>query len=117
MAWGSLGLGESDVIFLIGSAFTMFLLTRRAFAREPFGQAQLGRLILLTIGILLGFVLLGLGLDALFGTARLSTALPRILWNVVAQSLGFLGARFLFPPRSSGEPRQTRIHVRRRKEL
>ncbi len=88
MVWGALGLDKSDVTFSIGVALAMFLFTRRAFAREPFGHAQLGRLILATIGILIGFVLLGLALDAIFGTARLPAVLPRIILNAVAQLLG-----------------------------
>ncbi len=117
MVWGALGLDKSDVTFSIGVALAMFLFTRRAFAREPFGHAQLGRLILATIGILIGFVLLGLALDAIFGTARLPAVLPRIILNAVAQLLGFLAARFIFPPRLSDEPRHARIHVRWRREL
>lgn len=116
MVWGSLGLNESDVIYAVGAGLATFLTTRQAFARETFGRAQLGRLLLTVIGIFAGFILLGSFLDQVFGVSRLPAILPRVVLSGFCTFVGFLAAKYIRPPRAMDEPPYARVEVHRRRE-
>ncbi len=73
------------------------------------------RYVLIVVGCLFGYLLLGLLLDHLLGVSRLIALLSVGGAFGLSSLVGSIAAKYILPPRALTEPAHVRIMVRRRR--